>query len=155
MTSFFEFSFSRSSSWLTSELFPTVITTGLELIRHLFNFLRYFKYHLPKSKLTSPNESASLLTETKARSNYDVIEGNEAIWCWCYWSAGCYGGKLSIMTNNPNSLSWSSSSVISFLLDFINEIKMTDLNFLICFPAWHFRHGCRSNSDRTRQKWTK
>ena len=27
-------------------------------------------------KLTSPNESASLLTEAKARSDYNVIEGN-------------------------------------------------------------------------------
>ena len=32
---------------------------------------------LPKFKLTSPNESASSLTETKARSDFDVIEGKK------------------------------------------------------------------------------
>ena len=50
-------------------------------MRHLFIFLRYFLNQPLKFKLTSPNESAPLLTETKARSDYDVIEGNEAIWC--------------------------------------------------------------------------
>ena len=39
----------------------------------------FFLTQLPKCKLTSPNEFASLLTEIKARSDYDVIEGNEAI----------------------------------------------------------------------------
>ena len=45
------------------------------------HLLTLFLNQLPKFKLTSPNESAPLLTETKARSDYDVIEGNEAIWC--------------------------------------------------------------------------
>ena len=35
----------------------------------------------PYSSFVHPNESVPLLTETKARSDYDVIEGNEAIWC--------------------------------------------------------------------------
>ena len=78
MKSFFEVHFSRSSSWLASELSPTVITTSLDVIRHFFNFLRYFLDQLPEFKFTSPNESTSLPTEAKTRSDYDVIEGNES-----------------------------------------------------------------------------
>ena len=81
MKSLFDVHFSRSSSWLASDLSPIIITTGLELARHLFNFLRYVLNQLPKFKLTSPNASSSLLTETKVRSDYDVIESNEAISC--------------------------------------------------------------------------
>ena len=121
MTSFFEVYFSRSSSWLTSELLPTVITTSLELIRHLFNFLSYFKYHLPKSKLTSLNESASLMTETKAGSNYDVIEGNEAIWCRCYWSAGCY-----VFLNLTKI-----ECIVGEL--FKNKVKFVSVNSFVCW----------------------
>ena len=81
MKSLFDVHFSRSSSWLSSDLSPIIITTGLDLARHLFNFLRYVLNQLPKFKLTSPNESSSLLTETKVRIDYDVIESNEAISC--------------------------------------------------------------------------
>ena len=48
---------------------------------------------LPKFKLTSSNESASLLTETKARSDNDVIEGNDAIWCYVI-------DQLTVMAGN-------------------------------------------------------
>ena len=79
MKSFFEVHFSRSSLWLASELSPTVITTSLDVIRHdFFNLLRHFLDQLPEFKFTSPNESTSLLTEAKTRSDYDVIEGNES-----------------------------------------------------------------------------
>ena len=79
MKSFFEVHFSRSSLWLASELSPTVITTSLDVIRHdSFNFLRCFLDQLPEFKFPSPNESTSLLTEAKTRSEYDVMEGNES-----------------------------------------------------------------------------
>ena len=48
---------------------------------------------LPKFKLTSSNESASLLTETKARIDNDVIEGNDAIWCYVI-------DQLTVMAGN-------------------------------------------------------
>ena len=48
---------------------------------------------------------------------------------------------MEIEYNWPTTrtLSWLSSYVIKLLLYFINELKMTDLHFLICFLAWHFR----------------
>ena len=41
------------------------------------HFLTLFFKSASQFKLTSPNESASLLTEAKARSDYDVIEGKD------------------------------------------------------------------------------
>ena len=143
MKSFFEVHFSRSSSWLASELSPTVITTSLDVIRHFFNFLRYFLDQLPEFKFTSPNESTSLLTEAKTRSDYDVIEGNES------GATSLISRLLGWETEHnwliTRNLSWLSSSVINALLYFIIELKMTDHNFLICFLVWRFRHGYRSN----------
>ena len=40
------------------------------------HFLTLFFKSASQFKLASPNESASLLTEAKARSDYNVIEGN-------------------------------------------------------------------------------
>ena len=65
-------------------------TSFVQLLALLFKSASQFK-------LASPNESASLLTEAKARSDYDVIEGKETTRCWRHWSADCYGGKLSII----------------------------------------------------------
>ena len=49
-------------------------TLFVQLLALLFKSASQFK-------LASPNVSASLLTEAKARSDYDVIEGTETIRC--------------------------------------------------------------------------
>ena len=136
-----------SSSWLASELSPTVITTCLDLIRHVLNLLRYF------FKLASQIEAH--ISEWICF----LADGNQSEkWLWCHrglWSNLVLTSLISWLLWREiecnwlitQTLSWLSSSVINLLLYFINELKITDLNFLFCFLTWNFWHGHRSNSQ--------
>ena len=76
MKSALEVHFSRCS--LASEFFAHLYNNGLDLIRHLFNFSLEFLYWILQIQ-AQISKWICFLAETKARSDYDVIEGNDVI----------------------------------------------------------------------------
>ena len=70
--------------------------------------------------------------ETKARSDYDVIEGNEAIICWRHRSADCYGWKLSITDKYPElSLNWAALRWIYFFISLTSSKWLTLISYSV------------------------